>query len=314
MNAMGKYAHFLIDDVIWVLRDVARKRPASLFDNPFLNMLKIAWENYGVKTQLNLFYRTSSFYGNDEFTLADMPDTYKEEWKGSSAWLKLGFHAKEEFPDYPLVNARYEDVKNLFETIKGHVLCFAGEESFTYGVCPHWNTVSEVGVKALYDCGVRVMDVSVGEAFPYNGNQDSLPYGHALRLLNNRQPETRVYSRGGPDAAINNSICAYNHLSPAQLEQTRDNLSSIMDPNTGMRFKKFHMPQQTLNLMACEEVEDNLSRLIGNEYIGVCTHEQYFYPDYLSYQPDYAEKIYKMGECLHKAGYVFFFPEELAEQ
>lgn len=314
MNAMGKYAHFLIDDVIWVLRDVARQKPVSLFDNPFLGMLKQAWERYGVRTQLNLFYRTSSFYGNDEFTLADMPDIYKDEWQAASSWLKIGFHAKEEFPDYPLVNARYEDVKSLFETVRGHVIRFAGESSFTYGVCPHWNAVSEAGIRALYDCGVRVMDVSVGEALPYNGDPDSLPYGHAMRLLNNRQPEVRVYSRGGPDTAINNSICAYNHLSPEQLEQTKDNLSYIVDGQTGMRFKKFHMPQQTLNLMAREKVESNLSALIGNEYIGICTHEQYFYPDYLSYQPDYADKIYIMGECLQKAGYVFFFPEELAEQ
>lgn len=311
---MKKYSHFLIDDVIWVLRDIARQRPASLFDNPFLSMLKQAWDNYGVKTQLNLFYRTSSFYGNDEFTLADMPDTYKKEWQAASSWLKMGFHAKEEFPDYPLVNARYEDVKSLFETVRGHVIRFAGESSFTYGVCPHWNAVSEAGVRALYDCGVRVMDVSVGEAFPYNGNPDSLPYGHALRLLNNRQPETRVYSRGGPDAAINNSICAYNHLSPAQLEQTRDNLSSILDAQTGMRFKKFHMPQQTLNLMAREEVESNLAALIGNEYIGICTHEQYFYPDYFAYQPDHFDKILRACQLIHENGYAFIFADELVSQ
>ena len=30
-----KKAHFLIDDVIWVLRDITRQRPNSLFDNPF---------------------------------------------------------------------------------------------------------------------------------------------------------------------------------------------------------------------------------------------------------------------------------------
>ena len=311
MSFVEKYAHFLIDDVIWVLRDVTRQRPKSLFDNPFLSMLKQAWENYGVKTQLNLFYRTSSFYGNDEFTLADMPDTYKAQWQEASSWLKLGFHAKEEFPDYPLVNARYEDVKSLFETVRGHVFRFAGEGSFTYGYCPHWNSVSEAGVKALFDCGVRIMDVSVGDATDYNGDPDSLPYGHALRLLNNRQPETRVYSRGGPDVAINNSICAYNHLTQAQLEQTWNNCSYILDTRTGMALKKFHMPQQTLNLMKLGEVKENLSALAGNEYIGICTHEQYFYPDYLSYQPDYADKIYEMGKCLKENGYIFLFPEEL---
>ena len=307
-----KKTHFLIDDVIWVLRDVARTRPVSLFDNPYLAMLKKAHDDYGVKTQLNVFYRTSYFYGNDEFTLAEMPDIYKREWEAASDWLKLAFHAKEEFPDYPLVNARYEDVKPLFETVKAEILRFAGEKSFTYGYCPHWNTVSEQGVRALYDCGVRLMDVSVGEAKDYNGDPNSLPYGHAMRLLQNRQPEVRVYSRGGPDAAINHSICAYNHLSPEQLAQTVGTLNSIYDEKTGMKFKKFHLPDLTLNLIPYEDIETVFAPFIGREYIGVCTHEQYFYEDYLAYQPDYAEKIYKMGEILHNNGYEFIFADEMA--
>ena len=67
-----KKAYFYIDDTIWVMRDIARQKPASLFDNPFMNMLKTAHDRYGVKTQLNMFYRTDYFYGNDEFTLSEM--------------------------------------------------------------------------------------------------------------------------------------------------------------------------------------------------------------------------------------------------
>jgi hypothetical protein len=304
-------AHFLIDDVIWVLRDVARQRPKRLFDNPYLKMLKRAHDDYGVKVQLNVFYRTSYFYGNDEFTLAQMPDIYKEEWEAASSWLKLSLHAKEEFPDYPFVNASYEDVKQLFNTVKAEILRFAGEASFTYGFCPHWNPVSEQGVRALYDCGVRLMDVSVGDAKDYNGDPDSLPYGHAMRLLHHRQPETRVYSRGGPNVAINRSICAYNHFSSEQLAQTVGTCKTVYDAATGMRFKKFHLPELTLNLIPCENVEPVLTPFIGREYVGVCTHEQYFYEDYFAYQPDYAEKIYRMGELLHKNGYEFIFIDEL---
>lgn len=64
---MEKKAYFYIDDVIWVFRDLTRKRPASLFDNAFLNVLKTAHDRYGLKVQLNVFYRTDFFYGNDEF-------------------------------------------------------------------------------------------------------------------------------------------------------------------------------------------------------------------------------------------------------
>jgi len=51
--------------------------------------------------------------------------------------------------------------------------------------------------------------------------------------------------------------------------------------------------------------------VVERPYLGICDHEQYFYEDYLAYQPDYGEKIHKMGEILSKAGYEFFFVEEL---
>ena len=41
-------------------------------------------EATGLKVQFNLFYRTDFFYVMDEFTLADMPDTYKAEFQANS--------------------------------------------------------------------------------------------------------------------------------------------------------------------------------------------------------------------------------------
>ena len=308
---MTKKAHFLIDDVIWVLRDITRERPKSLFDNLFLRTLKTAYEKYGVKTQLNVFQRTSAFYGNDDFSLSDVTDCYKTEWEEASSWLKMAFHAKEEFPDYPHVNATYTDMLDVFKAVEKEVFRFAGEKSFSYGFCPHWNSVSKEGVRALYDCGVRIMDVSTGKSSEYNGNPDSLPYGHAMRILYNRQPETRVYSRGGPDAAIATAVCSYNHLEPEDFIATVNNMNCIQDKETGMFFKKFHIPEMTLNLMHLDKIEDIFSKYIEDEYVGICTHEQYFYKDYLAYQPDYDEKIYKMGEIMNKNGYEFIFPDDI---
>ncbi|MBQ6329038.1 MAG: hypothetical protein IJI35_08505, partial [Kiritimatiellae bacterium] len=75
----GRAASFFIDDAIWFLRDIARKRPKSLFDNDFLKPLRDAHDRFGLKLQINLFYRTDFFYGMDEFTLAEVPDAYKAE-------------------------------------------------------------------------------------------------------------------------------------------------------------------------------------------------------------------------------------------
>ena len=52
---MDKKAFFFIDDVIWCFRDIAKNRPESIFDQPFLKLLKKAHDEYGTKVQLNLF-------------------------------------------------------------------------------------------------------------------------------------------------------------------------------------------------------------------------------------------------------------------
>ncbi len=305
-----KKAYFFIDDVIWVLRDLTRQHPASMFDNPYLKMLKEAHDKYGVKTTLNLFYRTDSAYGYDEFSLADVTADYKAEWEASSDWLKLAFHAKEEFPDYPHINASYEDTMALFKDFEREVFRFAGEKSFTYAITPHWLPMSKAAVKALKDCGVKLINSSFGEVgVDYNGDPNSLPYGHAFRLLQNRQPETKVFTRKSRDAAITRSICGYNHIDEDDLAAKGIDFSMVYDKETDVYFKHFSNP--CLNLIPYEELEDDFSPLLGNEYIGVANHEEYFYEDYCAYQPDYADKIFKMGEILKNDGYEFFFIEDL---
>ncbi len=305
-----KKAYFYIDDVIWCLRDLARNKPASLFDIPFFKMLKKANGRYGVKTQLNLFYRTDYAYGYDEFTLAEVPDTYKKEWEGASDWLKLSFHAKQEFPDYPHINASYEDVKRLFEDTQREVFRFAGEKSFTYGITPHWLPVSKAGVKALRDCGVKLMNATFGgQAKEFNGDVSSLPYGHAFRLLQNRQPETKVFIRDSRDTAITNSICGYNHVPDGHPAEWGVDFSMYYDEETDMNFK--HFTSVCLNLIPYEEIESDFAPYIGNEFFCAGDHEEYFFEDYFAYQSDYAEKIYKMSEILKENGYEFFFIDEL---
>lgn len=306
-----KKAYFYIDDTIWVLRELARTCPASIFDAPLFAALKEGHGRYGLKVQMNLFYRTDSFYGYDNFSLADLTDSYKKEFEEASDWLKFAFHALEEFPDYPHINATYDDTKWLFKAIEKEVIRFAGEKSFTYAVCPHWLPVSKEGVKALYDCGVKLLDVTAGDVAEFNGDPASLPYGHAARLLNNRQPETKVFTRGGRDVAISRSICGYNHLLEEDAQKIRTNLGLFHDDEIGIKFKQYC--STCLNTTPYEELEEEFAPLLNDEYIGICDHEQYFYADYFNYQPDYTEKIYKMCEILTANAFEFFFIEELVK-
>lgn len=307
---MKKKCFFFIDDVIWVFRDLTRRKPKSMFDNPFLKLLKEGHDKYGMKVQLNAFYRTDFFYGHDEFSLAEMTDAYKSEWEEASDWLKIGFHAKQEFPDYPYVNADYITVKTDIDKIKNEVFRFAGENSFVYGTITHWLPISKDGVLALRDSGIKVLSCSRGEKREYNGDPNSLPYGHSARLLHNRKPETMLYFRNNLNKAIDNSLCAYNHISTEESELIHFNTKTIYDEETGMHFKNFSNAP-CLNLCDEEYLVNGIKQNIGREYIGHGTHEQYFYPDYYAYQPDYPAKVLAAARTLWENGYEYIFTQDL---
>jgi len=307
----GRHACKYIDDCIWFLRDIARTHPAHAFGHPFLAGLKRLHERYGYKVQLNLFYRTEFFYGMDEFTLAQVPADYKAEFQKNADWLKFGFHSLQEFPDYPWINASYADVKKLFGMIHGEVVRFAGEHSFALACVPHWCPMSKEGVRALKDCGIRVMECSVGPRYRFDGKQERLPYGHAFRLLQNRQPEVGFYWRESRNAAISASICSYNHISEEQSAKTALSLNYIYDRDTGMNFKHMFCDAPCLNLCTLETLKSDIEKVLDKECLIFSNHEQYFFKDYLAYQPEYADKIRLMCKMMRDNGYTFTLMQDL---
>ena len=301
-----KKAYFYIDDTIWALRDITRQKPESVFDHPFMNMLKKAYDMYGVKFQLNLFYRTDYFYGNDDFSLADVTDAYKAEFEANSNWLKFAFHAKQEFPDYPHINARYEDVYDVFKDIEREVFRFAGKNSFAYTVCPHWIPVSKEGVRALADCGVKLLDCSVGDTRDYDPENDHLPYGHTFRILNNKQPEAKVFNFPG---CTTDTIAGYNVLTTEIHSQIQKNFGTLHNDEFNIEFKKF--ASICVNNVEYKDLDERLADLVEREYVGVIDHEQYFYSDYFAYQSDYADKIFKIAKELYDNGFEFICGEDI---
>ncbi|MBE7010750.1 MAG: hypothetical protein E7418_04580 [Ruminococcaceae bacterium] len=310
---MNKKSYFFIDDVIWVFRDLHRERPASLFDNAYMKGLKEAHDAYGLKVQLNVFYRTDFYYGMDEFSLAEMTDAYKEEWQANKDWIKFGFHSKQEFPDYPFVNADYDDVAQCYDMTLKEIIRFAGEGMFSVAVVPHWLPMSKDGCRALSDRGIRLIGVSYGDKEAYNGDPTALPYGHAQRLLNNRKPETGIFTRVSPDAAITRSICSYNHLNTEEVEKTFTNFDSIPDPELNLRYKRM-CNGPILNLIKKEDVRQWVLDCAKGDLLSSATHEQYFYKDYLAYQPDYMEKIMIMAKATNELGYEYMFWDEIIDE
>jgi len=307
---MEKLAYFFIDDTIWCLRDITRANVGSIYENAFFAMLKKAHDDYGMTVQLNLVYRTDFFYGSDEFTLAEVPEKYKPEFEAASSWLKFAFHAKQEFPDYPYLNANYDDVKGDCEAVEREIRRFAGEASLSHAVIPHWMPISKAGCKALADCGIKFMSPSYGDTKEFDGDDSVLPYGHAARLRQNRQPETRLYTRPTKNLAIASSICAYNHITSEQHDSIKWQNKSIKDEYTGVRFRQIG-GGPCLNTHKYHEIAERLAELNGSEYIGTGVHEQYFYPDYYAYQPDYADKLFLLGRTLKEYGYRFITADEM---
>lgn len=311
----GKKAFYYCDDVIWLFRDLTRQRPRSLFDNPFLAILKEAHDRYGMKAQLNCFYRLDFFYGTDEFTLAEMTDAYRAEWQANKDWLKLGLHSLQEFPDYPFINADYGDMKTVVDRISGEIGRFAGPGVFAKGAVVHWGMISKDACRALKDSGIVMLCSHCGPRHAYNGDPSVLPYGHAMRLEQNRKPETCLYRRLSEDKAISSSIGGYNNLTYAQAREIYGNFRYIYDRETGMGMKEledFQPLAAGINLYTLETLIPAARPYLGNEFFVWGNHEQYFHRDYLAYQPEYAAKILALAKLLKENGYEHFFLEELA--
>lgn len=305
-----KLCYFYIDDIIWTMRDLTRTKPASLFDVPFMKMLKQGHDLYGMKVQLNLLYRTDFYYGEDEFTLSEVPDTYKSEFEAASDWLRFGFHSKQEYPDYPYINANYEDVKtNIDRTIR-EVTRFAGSKSFAYATVPHWMPISKDGCRALKDAGIKVISVSRGEKIAYSGDAGSLPYGHAKRLMQNKKPDSGVYIDSRREGVLSIALHGYNHMTTEEYASVLYTTKGIYNEEIGIYFKPLSNAP-CINTNTMEQLIEKIPAVLGNEYVGYGLHEQYFYPEYCNHQPDYAEKVLYAAKTYHDSGYTYIFVEDL---
>ena len=311
-NIQGKRAAFYLDDVLFLFRDLARQRPKSCWDHPLLAAFKEAHEKYGLKAQFNVFYRNDSYYGarGAEFTLKDMPGTWKAEFQAAKDWFRFGFHAYSEFPDYPWLNADYDDVKFTWDTITREVERFAGPGMFAKAVTPHWGPMSKEGCVALRDCGVKVIWCSSGKRYEYAGDRTILPYGHGMRVENNRKPETALFWRATSGDDISVSACGYNHLLPDQMKLTRGTYNWIHDKATGCNFMTFGCGAPCLNLFRLEDIPARMAKVTNKEFLIHATHEEYWFKDYFAYQPDSREKLMAACKAVHDAGYSYMFIED----
>lgn len=305
---MNQY-FFFIDDVIWPFRDLSRQRPASIFDHPFLGTLKRMNRQYGLKTQLNIFFSTDPSYGGEGFDLTQMPDIYREEFRANASWLRFAFHAEKEFPGYPYVNISYDEMKAAYTRMRDEVYRFAGEEIFSHRVLIHFNAISKAGCQALRDCGVTLLSSIDGADLPED--YAALSPAARERMLTGRTEETtRPYLKTRSSGETIPAIRAYNHLSDDMALRCDHSPCAWAGNDLHLPMKEFcHL---LLNLHAPAEIERLLPERITGDFIGIGDHEQYFYPDYSHYQPDYQQRIETACRIMQEKGWQSIRMDELA--
>jgi len=266
-NFTGKY-RLSLDDNIWFLKDlhVSASRYTSMFENPYLGFLKQVHDTYGTKIHINIFYQT------DGFNLSQLTTQYKNEWKANAGWLRLSFHALQEMPDRPYVNAGYEEVKRDCEKVKQEIRRFAGEELMSPVTTLHWGEARVEGSRALRDAGYTTQ---VGY---FNVDNDLSPVSYYLNVDQRR------------------------HLSKRAI--WRDNREGIVFVRISQVINLFDVPQIVPLL---DEVKKDPRR---SEFIELMIHEQYFYPHYAAYQPDFREKVLTAVKWAVDNGYKPAFLEE----
>ncbi|MEP7258022.1 MAG: hypothetical protein ABI687_06535 [Flavitalea sp.] len=256
----GKY-RLSIDDNIWFLQDLTENanRYQSLFDNDYLAFLKKVNEKYGTKVHLNLFYQVEGF------DLSRMTGKFRQEWKDNAYWIKLSFHALQEFPDMPYVNAGYEEVKHDCQLVDAEIRRFAGEEVMGSVTTIHWGEATVEGSRAMRDQGYKAQ-------LGYFNIDDGLP---AVSYYLDEEQRRNIKKRF----------------------VWKDNREDIVFIKTSI----------VIDTKKLDDILPHLNRYIDESrmppYVDLLVHEQYYYPRYHNYQPDYREKILTAVKWADDNGY-----------
>ena len=245
---------FSLDDNIWFLQDLAKNAGVyrSVFENPYLAMLRRMHERYGTKFHLNI-YRHCPEHGGFDLTM--MPDRYKPEFRANAGWLRFSFHADANLPDHPYLFGTYEQYYRECSWVNEQILRFAGEEAFAQSVTTiHWGDSTTGVVKAARALGIRALLVTGAEGNPGN-----------------------ITICSDLDARQNALLNQYG---------------IIYDDETDMFYVRYGVGIQHAKLETIEQDTVQWEKTHPlYRFRELCVHEQYFYPDYSHYMPDYPRRF-----------------------
>lgn len=260
-NSYKRY-RFSIDDNVFWLRDLMQNKPKYINDNLYLSQLKKLHDEFGVKFTLNLFYETPE----KDFNLSMMTDEYKSQLQDNAEWMRLTWHAYNEFPDRPYQYASEAQVEKDYDLIQGEIFRFAGEQCWAPPTIVHWGTLQSTIFPFLYKRGTHTLS-------GYFTRNEGLRYGVSYELDENR--------------------CAY-----------LEGHDALMDFNSGICLSRIDIIFNNTPIdQVIPTLAPNIDDEDNGEYIDLLTHEQYFWPFYFNYVPDHAKRIETGLRFLTEHGY-----------
>lgn len=254
-----------VDDVIWCLENIYNHQNeyASIFDDPYLSMYRDLHAQYGSHVHMHIYYQTV----DGKFNLSMFPDKYKEEFHRNSNWLRFSFHALADLPDSPYKQATYEQVMREGRMVEREILRFAGPEVMDAVTSQHWADSALPGTRAFRDLGFKVLDAYF--IFDSDGNP-------RISYYLNAEQAGHAASR---DFWVDNE---------EDIIFVKDDI--ILNDGT------YSLADIDAVLNARAEAEDHA-------FMYLLIHEQYFYPHYEAYEPDYRDRLFRGVQWCEEHGY-----------
>ncbi len=263
--------NLFIDDNSFFWTDLAREKPAHLFDHFYLAFWKRMHEEYGLKVTLNCFFH--SHYDNCDMT--EVPDCYAGEFRDCSDWLKLAFHAYAEFPDRPYQNVGADKLSADYDLVATQIKRFAGEQTLKAPNVIHWAMARRSSLLELVRRGVKAVDGQYCNA-----------------------------STGLDDNNADGEYCDIGYFVGKDEAEYLQTNRFWHDFSTGLTFMR---QTGTINLMPLDKIPELMRSSLacehGVETINLLTHEQYFFPRYFNYLPDHCQRVETVLRLLTENGF-----------
>jgi len=236
---------------------------ASQYSSIFDNPYFALYKKAHASTGVNV--HMNIYYQCDGFNLSMMPDKYKNEFKANASWLRLAFHAKQNDPDRIYRDVSYDELFADYGMVTEQIRRFAGQDYIAPTAVLHWAECPVEGVRALRARGIRCL-MALPEA---PGNIPTTSYHLDLGQTLNLQKR----------------------------EFWKDNVEDMV-------FGRINI---ILNKGACENIlpalEEEKSDPHRSGTMELLIHEQYFYPHYRHYLPDYEKRVLSAVQWAADNGY-----------